>query len=355
MKKAVILHGTDGTPQDNWFPWLQEQLVKLGYKVWVPELPQADKPNIQRYNEYISRHIPWPIDKDTILIGHSSGAVAILGLLQSLTKETVVKACYLVGAFKDDLGWDSLKELFLEPFEFEKIKPKFGLMYFLHSDNDPHCPLEHAQYLHSQIGGDLIVLPGQKHFSVGSFGEEYRQFPYLLRLIEANTMKAPDVVTLYQTLENQGIKIWIDGGWGVDALLEKQTRPHADLDMVIEKKDVETLNSFLANKGYTEIFRGDSMPQNYMYGDKQTHLVDVHVIELDKNGNGIYGPVEDGKMYPAAAVTGKGWIKGAEVRCISPEWVVKFHTGYKLRDVDYHDVLAVCEKFGIEVPEEYQD
>jgi lincosamide nucleotidyltransferase A/C/D/E len=354
MKKAIILHGTDGSPHDNWFPWLREQLVKLGYKVWVPDLPEANKPNIKRYNEYISRHVPWPIDEETILIGHSSGAVAILGLLQSLPEETKVKACYLVGSFKDDLGWEALNELFLEPFDFAKIKYKFRFMYFLHSDNDPYCPLEHAQYLHSQIGGDLIVLSGQKHFSTGTFGEEYRQFPYLLRLIEGNTMKAPDVVMLYQVLEKQGIKIWIDGGWGVDALMEKQTRPHADLDIVIEKKDTKALNTFLENKGYTEILRGDTKPHNYMYGDSQTHLVDVHVIELDKNGNGIYGPAADGVMYPAAALTGKGWIKGVEVRCISPEWVVKFHTGYTLRDSDYKDVLAICEKFGIEVPEEYQ-
>ncbi len=34
-------------------------------------------------------------------------------------------------------------------------------------------------------------------------------------------MTSADVIDLYATLENLGIKIWIDGGWAVDALLGK--------------------------------------------------------------------------------------------------------------------------------------
>jgi len=40
---------------------------------------------------------------------------------------------------------------------------------------------------------------------------------------------------LFDTL---GIRVWIDGGWGVDALLAEQTRPHEDLDIVIPEGDV---------------------------------------------------------------------------------------------------------------------
>lgn len=142
----------------------------------------------------------------------------ILGLLQALPEDVSVKACYLVGFFKNDLGWDALNELFLEPFEFKKIAQKSREFYFIHSDNDPYCPLSHAKYLHSELGGDLIVLPGQKHFSITAGGEEYRQFPYLLTLILGNA---------------------------VDVLLEEQTRPHADIDIIIQKKDVIPLKDYL--------------------------------------------------------------------------------------------------------------
>ena len=51
-------------------------------------------------------------------------------------------------------------------------------------------------------------------------------------------MTSGDVIELYSTLGALGVEIWIDGGWGVDALLGGQTRPHKDLDISIEKKDV---------------------------------------------------------------------------------------------------------------------
>lgn len=354
MKKALILHGTNGNSNENWFPWLKEELEKNGYEVWVPDLPGSDKPNIQRYNQYIFGNKDWTFDSDTVLIGHSSGAVAILGLLQALPSGSMVKGCYLIGSFRNDLKWDALKELFNEPFNFDLIKEKSRLFYFLHSDNDPYCPLDHAEYLHEKIGGDLIVLPGQKHFSVGTYGEAYRKFPYLLHLIVGDSMREADVVDLYTSLEKMDIKIWLDGGWGVDALLEKQTRPHGDMDIVAQKKDVPSLIEFLQKRGYGRVKRGDETEWNFIMGDKDARFIDFHVIELDENGNGIYGAVEKGVMYDVNALTGKGKVGGVDVNCISPEWMVKFHTGYVLRPSDYHDVKALCQKFNIELPKEYE-
>jgi lincosamide nucleotidyltransferase A/C/D/E len=354
MKQALILHGTDDNSQENWFPWLESELKSRGYKVFTPDLPRADKPNIKRYNNFIFGNKDWRFDDETVIIGHSSGAVAILGLLQALPEDTTVKACYLVGSFKNDLEWDALKDLFIEPFDFEKIKNKSRTWYFIHSDNDPYCPLEHAEYLYGKIGGDLIILPGQKHFSVGTFGESYRQFPYLLRHIIGDAMDKQSVEDLVQEFNRRDIKLWIDGGWGVDALLEKQTRPHGDLDIAIREKDITTAVSLLEEKGYSRVKRGDETDWNFIMGDKEARFVDFHVINLDQEGNGIYGPAENGNFYHKDALSGKGRIGNLEVKCISPKWMVKFHMGYKLRESDYQDVKALCEKFEIELPEEYK-
>jgi aminoglycoside-2''-adenylyltransferase len=81
--------------------------------------------------------------------------------------------------------------------------------------------------------------------------------------------------------------------------------------------------------------------------------VDFHVIVLDDQGNGLYGPTEKGEMYPSASLTGTGSINGRIVRCISPEWMVKFHSGYELREKDFRDVSALCRKFGLELPESF--
>lgn len=163
-----------------------------------------------------------------------------------------------------------------------------------------------------------------------------------------------DVVELYQLLENEGIKVWLDGGWGVDALLGEQTRPHADIDIVIQQKDVPKLRELLEARVYKDVDRDDTSPWNFVMGDSKGHEVDIHAIVFDESGNGLYGPVEKGVMFPAASLTGTGKLNGYSVRCISPEYVVKFHSGYELKEKDFKDVIAICEKFKIELPKEYR-
>lgn len=167
-------------------------------------------------------------------------------------------------------------------------------------------------------------------------------------------MTAGDVIDLYFQLEGLGIEIRLDGGWGVDALLGRETRTHADVDIVIQHRDVPALREWLTARGYRDLERDDTSPWNFVLGDDRGHEVDVHAVTLDAEGNGLYGPIEKGIMYPAASLTGTGTIDGRAVRCISAEYMVRFHSGYKLRESDYQDVSALCERFGIELPEEYK-
>ena len=166
-------------------------------------------------------------------------------------------------------------------------------------------------------------------------------------------MTAGDVTDLYRTLENLGVEIWIDGGWGVDALLGEQSRSHQDLDVAIQQKDVPKLRELLRERGYKDIELEEARVWNFVLGDENGRKIDIHVIVLDDKGNGIYGPPEKGEMYPAASLTGTGQIQGRTMRCISAEWAVKFHSGYELKDKDFRDVFALCRKFGIDLPPEY--
>lgn len=84
MKNALILHDTGNDHTGNWFPWLKTQLKNKGYKVWVPDLPDADTPSTKRYNKFLLEENDWEFNDESLIIGRSSGAVAILGLLQEL-------------------------------------------------------------------------------------------------------------------------------------------------------------------------------------------------------------------------------------------------------------------------------
>lgn len=98
-RNAVVLHGTEGNSQDNWFPRLKQELEKHDFSVWVPDLPHAEKPNIERYNKFLFAREDWNFNEHSCLIGHSSGAVAIFGLLEAFPEKTIVDYLYFRGCF----------------------------------------------------------------------------------------------------------------------------------------------------------------------------------------------------------------------------------------------------------------
>ncbi len=153
-------------------------------------------------------------------------------------------------------------------------------------------------------------------------------------------------------MQELSVEIWIDGGWGVDALLGKQTRPHADLDIVVKEHDCQTVVRYLEQQGFQGVSRPDSRPCNFVMGNDKGMEVDFHVITLDEDGNGLYGPTDAPEgMYPADALFGQGSIDGLAVRCTSPEYQLQSRTGYELRETDLSDILALAESFALDLPD----
>ncbi len=161
-------------------------------------------------------------------------------------------------------------------------------------------------------------------------------------------MSAKTVVELIKFFDYHHIEVIVDGGWAVDALLGRQTRPHADLDIAMPHRFVPELRAILGERGYVEVPRNDTRECNFVLGDAQGHLLDVHTYEFDEHGHLVFG-----LAYPLDSLDGHGTILGYPVRCITPGWLVKFHTSYRLDENDFHDVSLLCQRFGIEMPQEY--
>ncbi len=162
-------------------------------------------------------------------------------------------------------------------------------------------------------------------------------------------MKAEDVVELLQVMEQNGIDLVVDGGWGVDALLGHQTRPHDDLDIAIQNKDRPRLRELMSTRGYSELQNPKRTEFNFILIDTEGRKLDVHSYTFDSEGNLV-----EGIAYPIGSLAGTGTINGYSVRCITPEWMVKFHTQYEPDDDDFRDVLALCTRFGIPLPETFR-
>ena len=185
MKRAVILHGTDGSPEENWFPWLKTQLEKIGYKVQVPLLPNNHTPNRNTYNDFLLSS-GWDFT-DNLIVGHSSGAVSILNLLMD-KRTPKIETGVLVGAWshmeETDLDREQFKDLFpSEGFDFKAINQKADSFVFVHGDDDPYCPLDQAKWLAKQTKSPIIVIQGGEHFTV-NLNPKYAEFPELTEILK---------------------------------------------------------------------------------------------------------------------------------------------------------------------------
>jgi lincosamide nucleotidyltransferase A/C/D/E len=163
-------------------------------------------------------------------------------------------------------------------------------------------------------------------------------------------MDADDVTEVLHRLERNGIEAWIDGGWGVDALLGEELREHDDLDLVVELRNAEAAIAILEAAGF-ELVAGEP-PKSFALVDEAGRQVDIHPVERDADGNGLY-VMDDGAewTYPAQGFTGRGAVGGRSVRCLSAEVQVLVHDGYELGPKDFRELRLLHERLGVELPE----
>ena len=162
-------------------------------------------------------------------------------------------------------------------------------------------------------------------------------------------MSAEELVQILGDLAGAGVETWLDGGWGVDALLGEQTREHDDVDFVLSLEHVPGLIETLARRGFVVV--DGELDSNFVLHDGTGLQVDVHPVRFDARGDGVYRKVNgEHWTYPAAGFRGRGAVLGRPVRCLTPEVQVLCHAGYELDDDDRRDLGLLAERFGVEVP-----
>jgi lincosamide nucleotidyltransferase A/C/D/E len=162
-------------------------------------------------------------------------------------------------------------------------------------------------------------------------------------------MDSQTLLAIVDLLEADGIDVWLDGGWGVDALLGQQTREHDDLDLVVELDHARRIIELLEPFGYSLAAGGP--PKSFAMVDARGRQVDVHPVTFNAEGGGVY-QMDDGKewVYPAEGFAGRGSVDRRPVRCLSPEAQVLVHAGYELTRKDYRELYLLRQRFGVEPP-----
>jgi lincosamide nucleotidyltransferase A/C/D/E len=177
-------------------------------------------------------------------------------------------------------------------------------------------------------------------------------------------VRAEDVISIYQSLSTNKIQVWLTGGCGIDALLQEQTRPHKDLDIIMLVDDVVPMRELLGRAGYglKELWSentwvvdssGTEIPTAFVLHDAEGREVDAHAMHLDDRGNGLPAWASEGLFFRSEDLAGEGVIAGLPVRCITPEMQVLAHTSYDLPPEQLRDLELLRERLGVEYPDEH--
>lgn len=158
-------------------------------------------------------------------------------------------------------------------------------------------------------------------------------------------MELPDVGEVTGALRGAGVRHWLAGGWGVDALVGRQTRPHRDLDLAVDAVDLAAAVAVLADLGYA--VETDWLPVRLELAARGElaaqgeRWVDLHPVVFDAHGDGEQAGLDGSHVdYPAGELV-VGSIEGHALPCISLARQRAFHSGYPLRPQDEADLAEL--------------
>ncbi len=169
MKRAFIVHGWDGSPQDHWYPWLRKKLETLGFKVIVPAMPETSEPNIEKWVSHLRKQVG-TMDEETFFIGHSIGCQTIMRYLET-QKERCGGAFFVAGWLKlDNLEDEGSREIagpwLNMPINFNKVKEKIGALTVFLSSNEPFGYVEeNAKLFREKLGAKVVLEKDKGHFT----------------------------------------------------------------------------------------------------------------------------------------------------------------------------------------------
>jgi lincosamide nucleotidyltransferase A/C/D/E len=154
-------------------------------------------------------------------------------------------------------------------------------------------------------------------------------------------MSLAQLLAVLDAVRSVGCRFWLEGGWGVDALAGRQTRPHRDVDLDIDGAYEDDVLAALHGLGY--VVETDWRPNRVELVAPGQCWVDVHPLAMDDDGGARQAALGGGwHEFPRSFFT-IGQLGEVAVPCVSAEAQRLFHSGYDLRPVDRHDLALLDE------------
>lgn len=176
IKNILILPGWQCDPNSNWYPWLKTELEKIGYQVFLPQLPtmETNFPDLETQLEFIKNN--FNIGEDTIIIGHSLGGVLALRLAERYKFSKMI----LISAWDFDDLTSEHQKFWSNKIDHQSIKNNVSDITCITSDNDPYFSTFQTQEMAKRLDAKFILIKNAGHFTKSS---GVTQIPEILKLI----------------------------------------------------------------------------------------------------------------------------------------------------------------------------
>lgn len=186
---VIIVHGTFGSPEGNWFPWMKAALESRGIETQVPCFPTPEGQSFEAWEKVFHAARGDLFPAETILVGHSLGPAFLLRLAEKA--EVPFRAIYCVSPFVDFLGdtaFDTLNADFVQhDFDWPHVRQGAQRFVCYAGDNDPYVPLSLAQKVADNLKTPLRIIKGGGHLNAET---GWLTFPALLEEISDHISNA---------------------------------------------------------------------------------------------------------------------------------------------------------------------
>ncbi len=158
--KIIIVRGNgNSTPNENWFPYAKKELEKIGLLVINKEFPDPELAREEYWLPFIKK---LGADENTILIGHSSGAIAAMRFVE----RNKILGSILVATYYTDLRDEREKKsgYFDRPWDWESIRKNQKWIVQFASTDDPYVPIKEARFIHQKLQTEYREYKDEGHF-----------------------------------------------------------------------------------------------------------------------------------------------------------------------------------------------
>lgn len=145
---------------DGWFPYVKKELENLGIKVVAKDFPDPVLARAKYWLPFLKQELK--ADENSILVGHSSGAVAAM----RFAEKNNILGSVLVSAYHSDLGMEEEKVsgYFDKPWNWQTIKNNQRWIIQFHSADDPFIKPKEARFVHEKLNTEYFEFLDQGHF-----------------------------------------------------------------------------------------------------------------------------------------------------------------------------------------------